>query len=184
MVRKDRSCGNGSRGPICRGSKSRACSSNYRVGSDGIQPQQQYKPVTLDIMLAGAIGGTTTTRNLQYERQQPVVQIVEQVLQATPCPSDEPGTRPEGEQHSAASTNTTLGRGKRHRAKITAASLVLVRKRLRHEVTASPGTASDIPDEELSELLDLHRFGESVHWPSGWSAVKAAAHLAIPRQPG
>ena len=43
---------------------------------------------------------------------------------------------------------------------------------------------NEVPDEELAELLELHTFGESVIWPAGWSAVKAAVQLTVPRQPG
>ena len=84
------------------------------------------------------------------------------------------------------------------RAWRTAATWAQATKRLRLSASTPPPSAAKrrtgdagrvnaatvVPDEELSELLDLHHYGESVHWPSGWSAVKAAAHLAIARRLG
>ena len=43
---------------------------------------------------------------------------------------------------------------------------------------------NEVPDEELAELLELHTFGESVAWPAGWTAIKAAARLEVPQLPG
>ena len=132
-------------------------------------------------------------------------QTVKQLLQTTPKPSgshDPEAIATEGtavvqssqievhvpaEQHvvqtghSAPSTSAQPGRGKRNRAKLTAASLVLARKRLRRCADIIP---NEVPDEELAVLLELHNFGESVIWPAGWSAVKAAVRLTVPQQPG
>ena len=120
---------------------------------------------------------TAVVQSSQNEVHVPAEQIVEQAVQTAPSIR----AQPEVKRPSTSSRDEATGRGKRDRARMTAAFLILARTRLERCTATAP---AEVPDEELSELLELHLFGESVHWPAGWSVAKAMARLAIARRPG